>query len=145
MIPSAFHMNASQEPFGSAADDLPIDPLAPSLLIVENDPEEVRFFRKLLQKAGANNPRRFATDGAEAISILSNASGRDHQPNGFRLVFLDLRMPRQNGFDVLNWVRRQRAFDRMLVAILSTAADDRDVMRAYDMGAQTFLTKYPSA
>ena len=134
---------ASREAFAEPI-DLTVNPASPAVLIVENDPDEVLFFRGLLRKAGADNPLRFASDGAEAIALLANAVGETRPAHTFRLMFLDLRMPRQNGFDVLNWVRRLRSFDRLIIAILSTAADDRDVMRAYDMGAQTFLTKYPS-
>jgi DNA-binding response OmpR family regulator len=135
--------NASQEPFTRGADPAPANAALPPLLIVENDPDEVAFFRNVLRKAGTENPLRFAGDGAEAIQLLSNANGEE-RAHPFRLMFLDLRMPRQNGFDVLNWVRRHRTFDRLVIAILSTSAEDRDVIRAYDMGAQTFLVKYPT-
>lgn len=139
-----FPPNGSRESLVSVADSIAVNMALPPLLVVENDPDEVLYFLNLLRKAGTANPMRFANDGAEAIDILSRPLGDGRNPGTFRLMFLDIRMPRQNGFDVLNWVRHQRSLDGLVIAILSTSAEDRDVMRAYDMGAQTFLTKYPS-
>jgi CheY-like chemotaxis protein len=57
------------------------------------------------------------------------------------LVLLDLKMPKLNGFDVLNWMRQKKEFRRVPVVVLSSSNHDDDVRKAYDLGANSFLIK----
>ena len=60
-------------------------------------------------------------------------------------VFLDLKLPLRSGFEVLEWLRTQSALARTTVVVLSSSAEARDVERAYQLGAQGYLVKYPEA
>jgi CheY-like chemotaxis protein len=57
------------------------------------------------------------------------------------VVLLDLKMPMQNGFDVLTWVRTQPALKRLAIIVLSSSMRTEDVERAFDLGANSFLVK----
>ncbi len=59
-------------------------------------------------------------------------------------VFLDLRMPRCGGFEVLRWIRSQAAFADVRVVIVSTSGLPEDAKRAKELGAEQFLAKYPA-
>jgi len=57
------------------------------------------------------------------------------------LLLLDLKMPRLNGFDVLNWLRQKPGLRRLLVTILTSSDQPNDINRAYDLGANSYLLK----
>ncbi|QYM78064.1 response regulator [Horticoccus luteus] len=108
--------------------------------MVEDDPDAVFFIRRLLQKAGTNHPVEVMADGEEAIAFLEKSdAGRP------LLVFLDLRLPRIDGFGVLKWIRQRPEFTDMLTVILSTSDENSDVKRAYELGADGYLPKFPTS
>jgi CheY-like chemotaxis protein len=85
---------------------------------------------------------RRAMDGRQTIAYLRGEgefSDRNKNPLP-QLLFLDLRMPRGDGFDVLRWLRGQ-SFSQLLVVVLSGSAYEADRRRALRMGAHYFLTK----
>jgi CheY-like chemotaxis protein len=57
------------------------------------------------------------------------------------LLLLDLRMPRMDGFAVLNWIRQRSEFANLTVAVMTSAADIRDVNTAFALGANSFMIK----
>ena len=114
-----------------------------SLLLVEDSEDDLFFFKRLCKKAGLTAPLAVATDGQQAVEHLAEAlKGAQPVP---QLVFLDLKLPLRSGFEVLEWLRAQPAFARTTVVILSSSAEARDVERAYQLGAQGYLVKYPEA
>lgn len=85
---------------------------------------------------------RRAMDGRQTIAYLRGEgefSDRNKHPLP-QLLFLDLRMPRGDGFDVLRWMRGQ-SFSQLLVVVLSGSAYEADRRKALRMGAHYFLTK----
>ena len=61
------------------------------------------------------------------------------------LLFIDLKLPLRSGFEVLQWAMGQPALrDSCVKIVLSSSAEVRDVKRAYDLGANGYLVKYPS-
>ena len=85
---------------------------------------------------------RRAMDGRQTIAYLRGEgefSDRNKHPLP-QLLFLDLRMPRGDGFDVLRWLRDQ-SFSQMLVVVLSGSAYEADRRKALRMGAHYYLTK----
>src|SRR5207245_625798 len=61
------------------------------------------------------------------------------------LLLLDLNMPKLNGFQVLEWLRRQSELRRLPVAVMTSSDDDPYVKRAYELGADSYLIKPPNA
>lgn len=110
------------------------------ILVVEDDPDALFFIRRLLEKAGTSHRADFVEDGEAAISYLEKHSGEERP----LVVFLDLRLPRVDGFGVLRWLRSRPEFTDMLTVILSTSDDGGDVQRAFELGADGYVPKFPS-
>jgi CheY-like chemotaxis protein len=115
----------------------------PVVLIVEDNPEDIALFRRAFEQLGYTGPLQYVFDGEQAIAYLAG-EGRFHNRSEFPLpafLLLDLKMPRKNGFDVLEWIRYQPALAEMRTVVLTTSDDLREVSRAYQLGAASFLTK----
>lgn len=115
------------------------------ILLVEDSEDDLFFFRRLFAKAGINAPVAVATDGQQAINYLGRAIDGDNgsKPEVPRLIFLDLKLPLRGGFEVLEWIRAQPRLARVAVVVLSSSAETRDVVQAFNLGAQGYLVKYP--
>jgi CheY-like chemotaxis protein len=114
-----------------------------TLLIVEDDPNDVILLRKALTREGINNATQVVNDGAEAIAYLEGREPyRDRSQFPFpSVIFTDLKMPRMDGFDVLCWLRAHPECSVMPVMILTASRIDADVRKAYQLGANGYLVK----
>ena len=115
----------------------------PSILLVEDDPNDVALFRRAVQKTGLKTDIHVAEDGECAISMLQS-----HHQTGFkerfylpRLVLLDLKMPRVSGLEVLEWIRNQPSIRRLPVVVFTSSCETMDVAKAYELGANSYLVK----
>ena len=112
----------------------------PLVLLVEDSEDDAFFFKRTLQKSGANCFLRHVLDGAAAIGVLKQASISDALE--FPLaMFLDLKMPVMNGFEVLAWLRAQSFPASMKVFVLSGSNQQEDKERALRLGAAEYLVK----
>jgi len=103
------------------------------------------LLQRALDKAGPLFNAQFVADGQEVLDYLqgdNRFADRDQFPVP-GLIILDLKMPRLNGFDVLNWLKAQPRHCTTPVVILSSSDDPSDVTRAYSLGASTYLVKPP--
>ncbi len=116
---------------------------APPILIAEDDPDDAFLLRRTFVKAQVANPLVFVGDGDEAIRYLSGLerfSAHEEQPWPV-VLFLDLKMPRRNGFELLEWLREQPPFGGLPVVVLTSSREPADVTRAYELGANAYLVK----
>lgn len=114
-----------------------------TILLVEDEPNDVFFFRRALQEAGLNTRVWVACDGQEAIDYLER-QGAFSELTGSScpdLMLLDLNIPCKDGFEVLEWVRQQPELKRLVVVVLSSVEKIEDINRAYDLGANSYLVK----
>jgi CheY-like chemotaxis protein len=112
-------------------------------LLAEDSQNDVFLMQQAFKKAGLPNPIQVVSDGQEAISYLKG-EGRYSDRAQYPLpmaVLLDLKMARMNGFEVLEWVRKQPNLKRVVVIILTASNRSSDADRAYDLGANFYLTK----
>jgi CheY-like chemotaxis protein len=115
----------------------------PVVLIADDSENDVIMLRRAFRLASVVTPVQVVTDGEEAIAYLKGEgkfAHRDEYPLP-DLLLLDLKMPRKNGFEVLEWLQGQPTLARLRVVVLTTSEDLRDVNRAYSLGAASFLTK----
>lgn len=112
----------------------------PSLLLVEDSEDDAYFFKRTLQKSGLNCALHRAANGAEAVDFLQSASAKA-SPEFPQVMFLDLKMPVLNGFEVLDWLRQQTFADQMRVVVLSGSEHQHDKERAAQLGASDYLVK----
>jgi CheY-like chemotaxis protein len=123
---------------------LPLDQLP--ILLVEDSDDDLFFFKRLLAKTGIKPALAIATDGQQAVAYLERALSDTDLPKPPPvpvLIFLDLKLPLKGGFEVLKWIRTQNALAQTVVVILSSSAESRDVVQAFQWGAQSYLVKYP--
>jgi CheY-like chemotaxis protein len=114
----------------------------PPILIADDDPDDLFFTRRILQKAGVKNPVLTFKDGEEVIQFLKEVLREPAKPETRPcLLFLDIKMPRCDGFEVLDWSRRQAELAGLHIAILSGSDEPRDRQRASGLGANYYLVK----
>jgi CheY-like chemotaxis protein len=113
------------------------------ILVAEDDPTDAYFFQRAFKRAGLPVALHFVRDGQEVIDYLQGEgqfADRTAHPLP-QLLLLDLKMPRLDGFDVLEWVRRQPGLAGLQVVIFSSSDEARDINRAYGLGASWYLVK----
>lgn len=120
-------------------------PFPIKILLVEDSSDDVFFFRRALAKAGVAAETRVASDGLQAVNYLSNqgafADAAMHpRPE---VMFLDLKLPHINGFEVLQWIRERPENPAPPVVVLTSSDEPEDRDRAAELGATLFLTKPP--
>jgi len=114
------------------------------ILLVEDDPNDQLLIRRAFAKAKLMNPLRLTKDGDEAVGYLAGEGAfADRQANPLpALVMLDLKLPRRSGLEVLEWLRSQAgSLGRTPVVVLTSSRENRDVDRAYELGANSYLVK----
>ena len=116
------------------------------ILLVEDSPDDVFFFRRAVHKSGLSAMMHVAVDGVEAMDYLLNkgrfADAAAHPPPD--IMFLDLKLPHVNGFELLEWIRRHAECPQPPVVVLSSSSQPEDQERAETLGAALFLTKPPA-
>jgi len=113
------------------------------ILVAEDDPTDAYFFQRAFNRAGLPVTLHFVRDGQEVLDYLQGEgqyADRVRHPLP-RLLLLDLKMPRLDGFDVLEWVRQQPIMTGLLIVIFSSSEEPRDMNRAYGLGANSYLVK----
>lgn len=113
------------------------------ILIIENDPNDVLLVQRAFRRGGLDVSMRLVRSGDEAIAYLRGDglfADREAYPLPVMLV-VDLKMPGTDGFEVITWVRSQPVLKRLPVVVLTSSRDARDVNRAYDAGATSYLVK----
>jgi CheY-like chemotaxis protein len=116
--------------------------MARTILLVEDEENDVFFLQQAMKKAGVLNPIRVARDGQQAIDYFKGAgkfANREEFPLPC-LVLLDLKLPYVMGLDVLKWIRQQPELPAIVV-ILSSSREEEDVATSYRLGANGYLVK----
>lgn len=115
----------------------------PPVFLIDDNVDDLFLLRQRLSRGGIENPIVSFEDGEEAMARLKRLGG---EPGGEPpcVIFLDLRMPRCGGFEVLKWVRAQPLLEQVQVVIVTTSTLPEDAVRAKQLGAAGLLSKYPS-
>lgn len=120
-----------------------MNPSQYTILIVEDDPYDLKLIRRAIDKARILNPVQAVDDGEAALAYLGGAppyENRNEHPLPV-VVLLDLKLPRLSGFEVLSWLRTQPGLGRVPVVVLTSSSETPDINRAYDLGASSYLVK----
>jgi DNA-binding response OmpR family regulator len=113
-----------------------------AILLVEDEENDVLFFKSALRKAGITNPVQSVRDGQEALNYfygIEKFSDREIFPLP-TLVLLDLKLPYVMGLDVLKSIRAE-CESSVVVIVLSSSTDQEDIDTAYRLGANAYLVK----
>jgi|1186.fasta_scaffold540951_2 CheY-like chemotaxis protein len=117
--------------------------MSDALLIVDDREDDSVLLERMLRRLGVGNAIVKLPGGEEAIQYLSGEwryKDRERYPLP-SVIFLDLKMPGKNGFEVLEWIRSNPLPQRCLVLIVSELNALADIRRAYRLGANSFLSK----
>jgi CheY-like chemotaxis protein len=117
-----------------------------TLLLVEDNEDDAFAMKMACQRSGIPVLLRVVTDGDAAVDYLSGKgiyANRAEYPLP-KVVFLDIKMPKRNGHEVLNWIRAQEDMKNLPVVMLTGSIESLDVDRAYELGATSYLAKVPS-
>lgn len=118
-----------------------------TILLVEDESSDVFLMKRALKSAHIVNPLQVANDGQEAVDYLSGEgkfSDRIQFPIP-SIIFLDLKLPYKNGFEVLTWIGNQQHLDQTLVMMLTSSSEEKDIAICNKLGARAFLVKPPNA
>ena len=104
------------------------------ILLVEDDDVDTEFFVRALKKSNVSNPFFRACDGVEALDFLQGQNGKD-KIDPPRIIFLDINMPRMNGFEFLERIKSDGTLSHNKVFMLTTSARPQDIETAkmYDV------------
>ncbi len=114
-----------------------------TILLVEDEENDILFMRMALQKVGIAGGLRVAEDGEQALDYLAGRGAyadRTQHPLP-ALVLLDLKLPRVMGMDVLKWIRARPEFDMMVVIMLTASQQRFDIGQASALHANSYLVK----
>lgn len=110
------------------------------ILLVEDNPGDVRLTRESLYDARIHNNMIVASDGLEAMACLRR-EGEFADSNRPDLILLDLNLPRMNGFEVLNEIKEDPDLKRIPVVVLTTSQAEQDIIQSYNLYANAYVTK----
>jgi len=116
---------------------------APYVLHVDDEEADILLLKHVFERLGIDDHLEAVSDGQVAIDYLSGTgkfADREAHPLP-SLVLLDLNLPGVNGMDVLEWIRRQPALRKIVVVMFSSSRQTKDVDRAYELGANSYVQK----
>ena len=115
----------------------------PTLLIVEDNEDDIFFMERIFKQMGARCDLRFVRDGVEAVEYLSGQGQfKDRVQNPLpTIILMDLKMPRMNGFEVLEWMQKQPEIKLIPTIVVTSSTMQEDVTRAYRSGANAVMNK----
>lgn len=118
-------------------------PMPIVIIIADDDPEDRMLAEDALEEARLANDIRFVEDGEELMDYLKRR-GKYAEPGAAPrpgMILLDLNMPRKDGREALAEIKEDEELRTIPVIILTTSDADEDILRSYNTGAASFITK----
>jgi CheY-like chemotaxis protein len=110
------------------------------ILLVEDNPGDVRLTREALKEGKVRNNLYVATDGVEALAFLRR-EGQYADAVRPDLILLDLNLPRKDGREVLEEIKADGSLRHIPVVVLTSSQAEQDIVRAYDLHANCYVSK----
>lgn len=114
-----------------------------NILLIEDDPAHAEIVRRNFEGFRIANRLFHVSDGKAAVDYLEHTGPYADPAASPRpeLILLDLRLPKVDGLEVLRSLKGSDTLREIPVVVLTTSANDRDISRAYDLGANSYLVK----
>jgi CheY-like chemotaxis protein len=119
---------------------------ATTILLAEDNPDDVLILRRALKQAQIEYSLQIVPDGVEAVAYLAGR-GKYAQRELYPwpcLLLLDLKMPRLDGFGVLQWMNDHGLLSKLPVVILTSSGEEQDLERANGLGVRSYFLKPPT-
>ena len=110
------------------------------ILLVEDNPGDVRLTKEALKEAKVINNLTVLKDGEEALAYLRRQIPYEKATRP-HLILLDLNLPRKDGREVLAQIKAEDSLKRIPVVVLTTSQDEQDVLKSYNLHANCYITK----
>lgn len=110
------------------------------VLVVEDNEGDVRLIKEAFSGSNVVNKFSVVSDGEQALDYL-NKRGEYEASTRPDLILLDLNLPKVNGFDVLSEVKSNINFQKIPVIIFSSSTSDSDIIRSYELKANSYISK----
>jgi chemotaxis family two-component system response regulator Rcp1 len=110
------------------------------ILLVEDNPGDVRLTREALREGKVYNNLHWAKDGVEALEFLRREGKHSAAPRP-DIILLDLNLPKKDGREVLSSIKNDDRLKQIPVVILTTSEAEEDVLRSYELHANCYITK----
>lgn len=110
------------------------------ILMVEDNPDDVELTRQIIKDIKLVNDMQVVEDGVDALKFLRREGEFADAPRP-DLILLDLNLPKIDGFDVLREIKGDDTLRRIPVIILTSSEDEEDILNAYDLYSNCFITK----
>jgi CheY-like chemotaxis protein len=122
---------------------IPLNGRPAIILLAEDDPGDQELTRRALEEGTMCNELHIVTDGEAALDYLFRRGKYQNPATSPRpdLLLLDLNMPKVDGRQVLKRVRADTDLRRLAVVVLTTSQHEEDIIRTYDLGANSYITK----
>jgi CheY-like chemotaxis protein len=108
------------------------------VLLVEDNPVDIDLTQRAFARRKLANPIQVARDGEEALAYIPRWEAGEPTP---LLILLDLKLPRVSGLEVLAEWKAHAVSRAIPVVVLSSSAEDKDIERAYQLGANSYIVK----
>src|SRR5215468_3377987 len=105
------------------------------ILLVEDNPNDAELTQRALKKSEIGAQLTIARDGAEALEYLSSDKSKP------KVIFLDLKLPKIDGIEVLRRVREDDRTRAIPVIVLTSSQEERDINECYRLGANSYVVK----
>ncbi len=115
-----------------------------TILVCDDDEDDRMLTKRALEEAHVSNSIRFVEDGQQLLDYLyqrgayAGETGKAPRPG---LILLDLNMPRMDGREALRVIKQDRTLCDIPVVVLSTSRLDEDIIRSYQLGVNSFISK----
>ena len=116
------------------------DMKAIDILLIEDNPGDVRLTREAMKEGKIKNRLHVARDGEEAIDFLYMRGKFKDAPSP-EIILLDLNLPRIDGREVLKRIKSDDALKRIPVIVLTTSKAEEDIFKSYDLHANCYIVK----
>ena len=110
------------------------------ILLIEDNPGDVRLTIEALKEAKVINHLTVVKDGMEALAFLRRQGSYTAAPRP-HLIVLDLNLPKKDGREVLADIKADDRLKRIPVVVLTTSQDEQDVLKSYNLHANCYITK----
>jgi CheY-like chemotaxis protein len=115
---------------------------APLILLVDDDANDEELARVALERAQIPHQLAVVRDGAEALDWLFRRAGfTEREDAAPRLILLDLKLPKVNGLEVLEEIRRDERTKVVPVVVFTSSAEEKDLAESYRRGANAYIRK----
>jgi CheY-like chemotaxis protein len=111
-----------------------------AILVVEDDDGDAKTMERAFMRAKIANPRYRAIDGIEALEMMRGENGKQKLNRPY-LLLIDLNMPRMNGIQLLQEIRRDPVLKRTIAFVLTTSKREEDKLAAYDLNIAGYILK----